>query len=287
MNSEIELVNGQKVGLTLRNPIMVASGYGGYGTELARWGDLSLLGGAITGPVSPRPWPGADQPRLCEVAGGYLLHTGNQNPGVRRVLRDHAKTWAASGATVIVRVCGSCVEDYAAVVARLEGVEGVSGFELDVTSPDATDDDLGASLDVIRAVREATILPVLAVVPLFGPRDLPIWCIEEGADALVVASPSRGQCAVGAELLRGQLFAPALRPLVEYRVAQVAEQVEASVVARGGIHSARDVLAYLSAGARAVQVDSAIVRDPTVPWRILAELGGSLSSAESEGAGTA
>ena len=274
MSLEIDLVSNRKVGLTLRNPILLASGFGGYGIELARWGNISLLGGIVTNPVSLRPWPGADQPRMRDVSGGYLLHTGNQNPGLRRVLYEHAESWANCETSVIVRVCGAGLDDYVAAITRLEGVEGVAGFELDVVPSDASDHQVEDGLDTVRAVREATILPLLVMIPLFGPRDLPLWCVGEGADVLVVSGPPHGLHTVASEPspLRGQLFGPALLPMTESRVARVVKQVDVPVVARGGIHRAEGVLAYLAAGAQAIQVDSAVLRDPTAPWRILHEL---------------
>ena len=276
MSLQVELVTGAKIGLSLRNPIMVASGFAGFGPELAKIGDISQLGALVTHPISPHPWPGAEQPRLHPMSGGFLLNTGNQNPGLRGILRDYAPGWANLGVPVIARACGATPHDHARVASRLEQVQGVMGLELDPFGGDAQQEGWGPGLDTIRAAREATQLPLLVAMPLGAPTELAGWCVEEGADALVLCSPPEGMAWDPERgcLARGRVHGLGLMPLVLASITRLAASLDVPLVGRGGIHTFHDVLAYLKAGARAVQVGSVVARQPSAPWDILEGLEG-------------
>ena len=274
MNCAVELASQHKTGLALKNPLMIASGFGGYGLELSRMYDISRLGAIVTAPVSLHPWPGSSQPRLKEVAAGYLLHTGDQNPGLRQVLRQYAKAWASWDTAVIVRLAGASADEYATLAARLENVEGVAGLELKLTQAGKGQEEIAAAQELLRAVRQATALPLLAVLPLPVAGGLPEAAVEAGADALVVAAPTQGTLLITQERapFTGELYGAGLLPLSLHELHRIAQRVSAPLIGRGGIHSADDALAYLLAGASAVQVDSAILRQPTAPWDIREEL---------------
>ena len=274
MDLSVELAPGQKLGLALRNPIIIASGFGGYSTELAKAGDLSRLGALVTGPVSRRAWPGSAQPRLREVPGGYLAHTGKQNPGLRSILRDHARAWANLGLPIIVRLAGADGYDQAAIASRLESVAGVAAFEMSIPAPEGDAGRLAMGLEALEAVRQATLLPLIVSLPFPVPAGLPEQCAEAGADALCVTSPPGGIAVQpdGRGVFQGQLFGPTALPMILREVARVAAGSELPLIGRGGIHTVEDALAYLRMGARAVQIDSAIFRQPAAPWDILAGL---------------
>ncbi|NLS76506.1 MAG: hypothetical protein GXY76_04505 [Chloroflexi bacterium] len=274
MDLSVELAPSQKLGLPLRNPIMIASGFGGYSVELAKAGDLSRLGALVTGPVSRRAWPGAAQPRLREVPGGYLARTGKQNPGLRSVLRDHARAWANLGLPIIVRLAGADGYEQASVAARLESVAGVAGFEMSIAGSEDDEERLALGLEAVEAVREATVLPLIVSLPFPVAASLPRQCAEAGADALCLTSSLLGTApsSEGRAAWQGQFFGPAVLPLVLREFERVAASSDLPLIGRGGIHTSEDALAFLRMGAQAVQIDSAVLRQPTAPWDILAGL---------------
>jgi len=271
LNLAVDLLPHHKLGLPLKNPVMVASGFGGYGGILAKIGDLSRLGAIVTNPISLRPWPGTPQPRLKEVPAGFLLRTGNQNPGLRHVMRQYAKAWANARTPLIVRICGADASEYAALAGRLENVEGVAGFEVAFPPLNMGRERVDAGLEAIRAASEATILPVLALLPLLMPLDLPQMCVAAGADALTIAAPGQGMLVGPTERtpFRGEVFGAGMLPLTLHTLWCVAQRVQVPLIGRGSIHAVDDVLAYLMAGAQAAQVGSALLRQPGAVWDIL------------------
>ncbi len=273
MNLSVHLAPHHKCGLDLPNPIMIASGFGGYGVELARIGDLGRLGALITNPLSFRPWPGTRQPRLREVPTGFLLQVGWQNPGLRHVLRHDASSWAHWGMPIIVHICGSDAAEHARLAARVEAVPGVAGLALSATPNVAKDEAESALLEAISQVRAAATMPLVVELPFMADEPLARRCVELGADALVVSAPPLGwlpDVASGAAY-QGQLFSPALLPLCLQQLRRLGE-LDAPFIARGGVHTLDDILACLAAGARAILLDSVILRQPAAPWQLLAAL---------------
>jgi len=270
----VHLAPRHKWGLDLPNPIMIASGFGGYGAELARIGDLSRLGALITNPLSFRPWPGKPQPRLREVPAGFLLQVGWQNPGLRYVLRHDAPSWAHWGAPIIVHVCGGDAAEHARLAARVEAVPGVAGLSLSA-APGVAGDEVEEGLpEVVAQVRATATMPLLVELPFMAGVRLARQCVEMGADALVVSAPPLGwlpDVASGAAY-QGELFSPALLPLCLQQLRRLAAKLDAPLIARGGVHTLDDILACLAAGARAVLLDSVILRQPAAPWQLLAAL---------------
>lgn len=273
MNLSVHLAPHHKCGLDLLNPIMIASGFGGYGVELARIGDLGRLGALITNPLSLRPWPGTRQPRLREVPAGFLLQVGWQNPGLRHVLRHDAASWAHWGVPIIVHICGGDAAEHARLAARVEVVPGVAGLALSPTPGIARDEVESALLEATSQVRAAATMPLLVELPFMANVLLARRCVELGADALVVSAPPLGwlpDMASGV-VYQGQLFSPALLPLC-LRQLGLATELDVPLIARGGVHTLDDILACLAAGARAVLLDSVILRQPAAPWELLAAL---------------
>lgn len=268
---QVDLVSGAKRGLAFKNPILIASGFAGYGSELGAFGDLGELGGMITGPISLPPWRGAVQPRLLTAGTGVLLRTGNQNPGLQRVLKRYRQVWASTDTTWIARLCGAEPADYGALALRLEQVEGMAAIE--VSFPWSVDNGwhIVEGLEIIEALQAETWLPLLAVVPPLG-GDLAWRCQQAGADVLVIADVPLGAVWRDGQWWVGQAYDPAAHAVAVQRLRQVVQQVDVPVMGRGAIHSLADILDMLAAGAVAVQIDSEIWRDPSAPWRLLHEL---------------
>src|SRR5260370_11570053 len=152
-------------GLRLRSPVLVASGTFGYGFDPPQV-DRGVLGAIVTKGTTLRPREGNAPNRIAETPSGMLNAIGLQNPGVDHVARVYAPLWASWDVPVIVNVAGDSVDEYVAVVRRLDGVHGIAGLELNISCPNVAnglqfgvDPDLAAELT--SAVRAVTRLPLM------------------------------------------------------------------------------------------------------------------------------
>jgi dihydroorotate dehydrogenase (NAD+) catalytic subunit len=216
-----------------------------------------------------------------------LNSIGLQNPGVDAVIEKYAGTWVGWKTPVIVNVAGESVADYVEVVRRLEGVPGVAGIELNISCPNVGRGglqfaiDAGAAGEVTAAVRRATDLPLLVKLSpnVADVRPIARAIADAGADALtaintlsgIAVSPSRTRPLLGN--IYGGLSGPAVKPVALRIVYEVSQIVDIPVVAIGGVTELADVLDFLAVGAVAVQVGTAIFADPTLPVRLVDELG--------------
>ena len=206
--------------------------------------------------------------------GGVLLHTGLANPGVAAVVRRYGRAWARSPVPVIVHVAGTSPNEAASCCWRLASVEAVAGIELGL--PDTAGGSTGLAevfdrvTDVIRAARAAASQPLIVRLPLVWAAALCGAAVEAGADALTVAAPPRGTVwhAPSDRFVTGRLYGPFALPLALHVLRRVAELVPAPLIGCGGIHSAADGMAFLRAGATAIQVGGALWHDPTSMARI-------------------
>ncbi|HEX5830100.1 MAG TPA: hypothetical protein VFY16_03905, partial [Gemmatimonadaceae bacterium] len=189
-------------GIPFQNPIVLAAGTAAYGRELADVTDLEAVGGFVTKAVSLEPRPGAPAPRVGEFAGGMINAVGLANPGVEAVLAQELP-WIATHvrrARAIVNVVGFAVEEFAAVVARLDGAVGFQGYELNVSCPNVKAGgaefgaDRGVLAEVVRRARAATARPLWVklspVLPdLVGAAQV---AVDAGADALTLVNTVPG-----------------------------------------------------------------------------------------------
>ena len=273
-------------GLTLRNPVMVASGTFGYGTEYREVVDIQRLGAICSKGTTLRPRIGNPPPRVTETPAGMLNSIGLQNAGVDAVLDKYSTTWSRWSVPVIVNVAGESVEDYVEVCRRLDGQPGVAGIELNISCPNVGAGGLqfaldpGAAGELTAAVREATDLPLMVKL---SPAATDIRTIarrieQGGADAISACNTLPGMAIdrVRRKPLLGNVYGglsgPALKPVALRVVYEVSQVVKIPIVAIGGIGSLNDVLDYLFAGAVAVQVCTAVFADPVLPLRLVDEL---------------
>ncbi len=274
-------------GLVLANPILVASGTFGYGVEYADVVDVQRIGAICCKGTTLKPRSGNRPPRVTETPGGMLNSIGLQNPGIDAVLDRYAPLWATWKVPVIVNVAGDSIEDYVGVVRRLDLVPGIAGVELNISCPNvgrgglqfAIDQDAAAA--VTRAVRRATDLPLIVKLSpnVADIRPIATAIADAGADALSAVNTLSGMALrpdrTGPLLgnTYGGLSGPAIKPVALRIVYEVAQVVDIPVIAIGGVTGIDDVLDYLAAGAVAVQVGTAIFADPTLPVRLVDELG--------------
>jgi dihydroorotate dehydrogenase (NAD+) catalytic subunit len=295
LDVSVELAPRQKEGLRLENPVMVASGCFGWGTEYAKLIDIQSLGAIISKGTTLRPRRGNPMPRLVETPAGMLNAIGLQNPGVHRVVAEKASQWATWKVPVLVNVAADDLEDFVECARVLDGVPGVAGIELNVSCPNTRAGgslfacDPESSAEVTAAVRRVTTLPLMVKL---SPNVTDIAGIamaveEAGADCISLINTLLGM-KIDVRRRRpylgnftGGLSGPAVRPVAVRMVYQVAQAVRIPVVGLGGISSTDDALEFIMAGASAVQVGTAIFVDPTAPARIIQ---GVADFAEAEGA---
>lgn len=269
----IDLAPHNPYGLILRQPVLTAAGCFGYGVEYARIANIADIGAIITRSTTLHRRRVARPPQLIETPAGLLAISAWPNPGLARVIERHAPIWAGWDTPVLLSVVGATVEDFAAVAAALEGVEGIAGLELNLASHAST------AARVIAATRAATQLPLLAKLPyLEGDRQalagLARSAADAGADAIVAIGSPRGMALdpQNGERVEGWLSGPALRPLALALVADLAAVVSIPVIGCGGIASVEDARQFLAAGAVAVQIGAALLADPGAAARIGVEL---------------
>ena len=275
--------------LALKNPILVASGTFGYAREFAPLVDLSALGGVVPKTVTPRPRTGNPPPRTVETPAGMLNSIGLDNDGVDHFCAHHLPYLRTLGTAVIANVAGENPDQFAAMAAQIAAAGGADAVELNVSCPNVTGGvDYGRTPEgaaaVVRAVREACDLPVLAKLTP-NVTDVPsiaLAAAEAGADAVTLVNTFTG-LAVDWRKRRpvlgngiGGLSGPAIKPLALRVVHQVHASCDVPIVGCGGVRTVDDVLEFLVAGATAVQVGTANFADPTVSGRLVGELAAAL-----------
>ena len=264
--------------LHLRNPFIGASGCFGYGVEYAGAVNLATLGGFVTKGLFLAEREGHPPERIVETPSGMVNAIGLQGIGVRRFISEKMPELRRLGATTIVNICGSTLDEYVELSRILSDVEGVAGLELNISCPNIKEGGItfGCSLhgtfDVVSAVRKVTPLPV---IPKLTPNVTDVASIakaaeDAGADAVSLVNTFLAMV-IDVETRRpvlsnivGGLSGPAIRPIAVRMVYECRRAVKIPVIGMGGIASARDALEFIIAGANAVQVGTANFVDPLI-----------------------
>jgi dihydroorotate dehydrogenase (NAD+) catalytic subunit len=264
--------------LTLKTPLLSASGCFGYGVEYAGVVDLSSLGAVVVKGLFLNERSGHPPPRIVETPAGMLNAIGLQGIGVRRFVREKLPELRKRGATVIVNVCGTTIDEYVEVTRILSDADGVAAIELNISCPNIKEGgisfgcDLGNTHQVVSAVRRATTLPL---IPKLTPNVTSVASFakaaeEAGADAVSLVNTFLAM-AIDVETRRprlsnvmGGLSGPAIRPIAVRMVYECSRLVRIPVIGIGGITSAADVVEFVIAGATAVQVGTASFVDPFI-----------------------
>jgi len=270
----------------LKNPVMPASGCFAFGEEAAHYYDLSLLGAVVIKAVTAEERAGNDTPRVAETPAGMLNAIGLQNPGVRAVLEREFPRLEKADVPVIVNVAGSEIADYVQVVEALRGQVVVTALELNISCPNvrcggiAFGTDPAMAGDIVRAIKAVADVPVIVKLSpnVTDITEMARACADAGADALSLINTLVGM-KIDIQRRRpllanatGGLSGPAIRPIAVRMVYEVSAAVDIPVIGIGGITSGADVVEFLLAGARAVQVGTANFTDPWACPRIISEL---------------
>jgi dihydroorotate dehydrogenase (NAD+) catalytic subunit len=264
--------------LRLSNPLIAASGCYGYGVEYADAVDLSTLGAVASKGLFLAPREGHPPQRIVETPSGMLNAIGLQGIGVHRYIAEKLPELRRLGATNIINICGSTLDEYVELARILSDADGVHALELNISCPNIKEGGItfGCSLhgtfDVVSAVKKVTHLPV---IPKLTPNVTDVASIakaaeDAGADAVSLVNTFLAM-AIDVETRRpklsnivGGLSGPAIRPIAVRMVYECRKAVKIPVIGMGGIATATDALEFIIAGAAAVQVGTANFVDPFI-----------------------
>ena len=273
-------------GVTLKNPVLAASGTFAYGVEFESLVDLNALGGFVVKGLSREPMDGNLPPRVWEARAGMINSIGLQNIGVRAFIAEKLPALAKLQTAVFANVFGYATSDYVEVVRALEDAEGLAGYELNVSCPNTKHGGIYFSNDpvllaeVVGAVRAVARRPLIVKLSPNVARIEPLAQAAEqaGADgislvntfvALAVDARTR-RPRIGAGF--GGLSGPAIKPIALRMVHEAARSVRIPVIGMGGIASGEDAAEFMIAGASAVEVGTVTFWDPAAPLRVAREL---------------
>jgi len=278
-------------GMTLKNPVLVASGTFGYGVEYARVLDLQRLAAIVLKTTTLEPRSGNPPPRIAETPSGILNSIGLQNVGIATLIEERLPLLAQYDVPVIANIYGQNVEEFVELARRLSGQQQISAIELnlscpnlsgrgkwrDATAPDLVAQDADAVAQYTKAVRGATELPLIVKLSpaVTSISEMALAAEEAGANAVslintipgMVVDVERRRPFLGA--VTGGLSGPAIRPVAVRMVWEVARAVRVPIIGMGGIRDGADALEFIIAGATAVAVGSANFAEPKATLDII------------------
>jgi len=276
-------LNVTVAGVTFPNPVMAASGVYGFGENYTDLYPLSLLGGISCKGLTLEKRQGNTPPRVAETPSGMLNSVGLQNPGVDTFINKHLPFLKQNGANIVIaNIAGDTPEDYSEIARRLDSTD-VDMLEVNISCPNVKKGGAawGVSADgaatVTKAVRAATKKPIMVKLTpnVTDVTEIAKAAESEGADAISLINTLLGMridIRTARPILHrnvGGLSGPAVFPVALRMVWQVANAVKIDVVGMGGINSAEDAVEMMFAGAKAVQIGTAIVSDPLAPLKII------------------
>ena len=278
MNTSVNLC-----GVTLKNPVMTASGTFGSGAEFSEFVDLNKLGAVVTKGVANVPWPGNPTPRVAEVYGGMLNAVGLQNPGIELFCKRDIPFLKQYDTKIIVNVCGHTTEEYLEVVERL-AEEDIDMMEINISCPNVKEGGIAFGQDpkaveaITKAVKEKAKQPIIMKLSpnVTDITEMARAAEAGGADALSLINTITG---MKIDIHRrsfvlanktGGMSGPAIHPVAVRMVYQTAQAVKVPIIGMGGIMNADDAIEMILAGATAVSIGTANFTDPKVSEKVVA-----------------
>lgn len=269
--------------LSLKNPVMTASGTFGYGLEFADFIDLNELGGFIVKGTTLNPREGNDYPRMAETPSGMLNCVGLQNKGVDHFCKEIYPQLEHLDTNVIVNVSGSTLEDYVECASRINALPHVPAIELNISCPNVKAGGMAfgvtpeGAASVVKAVRKAydKTLIVKLSPNVTSIADIAKAVEAEGADSVSLINTLMGM-SIDIERRKsrlsigtGGLSGPCVKPVALRMVWQVAQAVNIPIVGLGGIMNATDAIEFIMAGAAAIEIGTANFIDPAVTIKVV------------------
>ncbi|ANB59326.1 dihydroorotate dehydrogenase [Anoxybacteroides amylolyticum] len=273
-------------GLSLKNPIMPASGCFGFGREYAKLYDLSVLGAIMIKATTLEARFGNPTPRVAETPSGMLNAIGLQNPGLKKVMEEELPWLAQYDVPIIANVAGSTMEDYVEVAKRISQAPNVHALELNISCPNVKKGGIAFGTVPEVAAELTKLVKAVSEVPVYVKLSPNVTNIVEmakaieaaGADGLTMINTLLGMridVKTAEPILAnrtGGLSGPAIKPIAIRMIYEVSQTVSIPIIGMGGIQSAEDVIEFFYAGASAVAVGTANFVDPFVCPNIIAEL---------------
>ena len=278
VNERIQLGKG----LTLKNPVMTASGTFGYGEEYADFIDLTKIGGILVKGTTLNHREGNPYPRMAETPSGMLNAVGLQNKGVDYFVETIYPRIKDIDTNIIVNVSGSTIEDYCAVAEKVNALENIPAIELNVSCPNVKQGGMAFGVtttgieQVVSAVRKVYDKHLIVKLSpnVTSIADLALAAEASGADSVSLINTLLGM-AIDAEKRRpklstvtGGLSGACVKPIALRMVWQVAKAVKIPVIGLGGISSATDAIEFMLAGASAIEIGTANFIDPTITVKV-------------------
>ena len=269
-------------GLTLKNPVMTASGTFGYGEEYADFVDLSKLGGIIVKGTTLHHREGNPYPRMAETPMGMLNCVGLQNKGVDYFIETIYPRIRSFETNVLVNVSGSNIDDYVTAAAKIDALENIPAIELNVSCPNVKQGGMAFGVtcsgieQVVKAVREVYHKHLIVKLSpnVTNIAEIALAAEAAGADSVSLINTLLGM-AIDAEtrkpilsMVTGGLSGACVKPVALRMVWQVAKAVKIPVIGLGGISSATDAIEFLLAGASAIQIGTANFIDPAISAKV-------------------
>ena len=277
MNTSVNLA-----GVTLKNPVLTASGTFGSGMEYGEFVDLSRLGGVVTKGVAITPWEGNPTPRIAETTGGMLNAIGLQNPGLDVFCERDLPFLSKFDTAIVVNVCGHSEEEYVKAVERLAETNA-DLLEINISCPNVKEGGIAFGTnaakieEITRAVKKVARQPIIMKLSpnVTDITEMALAAQNGGADAVSLINTITGmkidinRRTFALANKTGGLSGPAIKPVAVRMVYQVAQKVSIPILGMGGIACAEDALEFLMAGATAVSVGTANFHNPKVTEEIV------------------
>lgn len=263
-------------GLSLKNPVIPASGCFGFGREFAEYYDLSRLGSIMIKAATEEARVGNPTPRVAETLGGMLNAIGLQNPGVDKIMEHELPFLEQYDLPIIANVAGKTLEEYVAVAKKISRAKNVAALEINISCPNVKEGGIAFGTDatvaaqLTRAIKEVSTVPVyIKLSPnVTNVVEIAKAVEEAGADGITMINTLLGMrfdMKTGKPILAngtGGLSGPAIKPVALRMIHDVYKAVNIPIIGMGGIETAEDVLEFFYAGASAVAVGTANFINP-------------------------
>lgn len=273
-------------GLSLKNPIMPASGCFGFGREFSQLYDLSELGAIMIKATTEEQRYGNATPRVAETPGGMLNAIGLQNPGLEKVIANELNWLKQFDVPIIANVAGSQTEDYVQVAKEISKVENVSALELNISCPNVKTGGIAfgtipeVAKELTKKVKEVSDVPVYVKLSPNVTNIVEMAKAVEagGADGITMINTLLGMridLKTGRPILAnrtGGLSGPAIKPVAIRMVYEVSQQTNLPIIGMGGISTVEDVIEFYLAGADAVAIGTANFVNPFICQELIAAL---------------
>ncbi|BDG35080.1 dihydroorotate dehydrogenase [Saccharococcus caldoxylosilyticus] len=273
-------------GLSLKNPVMPASGCFGFGREYAQFYDLSKLGAIMIKATTKKPRFGNPTPRVAETPSGMLNAIGLQNPGLEKVMEEELPWLAQFDVPIIANIAGSTMEEYVEVAKHISKAPNVCALELNISCPNVKKGGIAFGTVPEIAAELTMLVKEVSEVPVYVKLSPNVANIVEmakaieaaGADGLTMINTLLGMridVKTAKPILAnrtGGLSGPAIKPIAIRMIYEVSQAVSIPIIGMGGIQSAEDVIEFFYAGASAVAVGTANFIDPFVCPNIIDKL---------------